>query len=129
MLELFPEDAASIRYGQKVSTQVQSLPGRELTGRVAFIDPQVDPKTRTVSVRSVMPNESGQLRVWAITPRPRLKSRSLPIRVSSAALYYDPQLAHKWISPRHPQLWNPRRANAVVCGVDLVSRLEPGFHR
>ena len=63
MLELFPEDAASIRYGQKVYAEVQSLPGREFTGRVAFIDPQVDPKTRTVSVRVVIPNEDGQLRV------------------------------------------------------------------
>ncbi len=40
MLKLFPEDAATIRYGQKVEAEVQSLPGRKFTGRVAFIDPQ-----------------------------------------------------------------------------------------
>ena len=55
MLELFPEDAAAIRYGQKVEAEVQSLPGRKFSGRVAFIDPTVDPKTRTVGVRVVMP--------------------------------------------------------------------------
>ncbi len=55
MLELFPEDAAAIRYGQKVEAEVQSLPGRKFSGRVAFIDPMVDPQTRTVGVRVVMP--------------------------------------------------------------------------
>ncbi|MCH8840291.1 MAG: efflux RND transporter periplasmic adaptor subunit [Planctomycetes bacterium] len=63
MLELFPEDAAAIRYGQKVEAEVQSLPGRKFTGRVAFIDPTVDPTKRTVGVRVVIPNDDGLLRV------------------------------------------------------------------
>ncbi len=63
MLELFPEDAAAIRYGQKVEAQVQSLPGRKFTGRVAFVDPTVDSIKRTVGVRVVIPNDDGLLRV------------------------------------------------------------------
>ncbi len=63
MLELFPEDAARVRIGQQVETTVQSLPGRRFPGRVEFIDPQVDPKTRTVGVRAVLPNREGVLRV------------------------------------------------------------------
>ena len=63
MLELFPEDAAVVRHGQLVQTVVQSLPNRTFTGEVAFIDPQVDPKTRTVSVRVVIENDKGLLRV------------------------------------------------------------------
>ena len=63
MLELFPEDAALVRIGQAVETTVQSLPGRVFEGRVEFIDPQVDPKTRTVGVRVVLPNPDDLLRV------------------------------------------------------------------
>lgn len=63
MLRLFPEDAATIRYGQKVDAEVQSLPGRRFEGRVAFIDPNVDPKTRTVGIRVVIANDEGLLRV------------------------------------------------------------------
>ena len=63
MLKLFPEDAASIRYGQRVEAEVQSLPGQKFTGRVAFIDPTVTPKTRTVGVRVVMDNGPRMLRV------------------------------------------------------------------
>ena len=63
MLRLFPEDAVAIRDGQKVDAEVQSLPGRKFTGRVAFIDPNVDPNTRTVGMRVVIPNDDGLLRV------------------------------------------------------------------
>ncbi|NQU24467.1 MAG: efflux RND transporter periplasmic adaptor subunit [Candidatus Nealsonbacteria bacterium] len=63
MLELFPEDAATIRYGQRVSAEVQSIPGQRFTGRVAFVDPMVDPQTRTIGVRVVISNEDGRLKV------------------------------------------------------------------
>lgn len=63
MLKLYPEDAATIRCGQTVQAEVQSLPGQKFAGRVAFIDPSVDPKTRTVGVRVVIPNDDGLLRV------------------------------------------------------------------
>ena len=62
MLKLFPDDAAHVRYGQRVEAEVQSLPGRRFSGRVAFIDPRVDPKTRTVAIRVVLPNHGGVLR-------------------------------------------------------------------
>src|SRR5688572_19577015 len=48
MLKLFPEDAGRIRFGQRVEAVLQSIPGERLVGRVAFIDPTVDLKTRTV---------------------------------------------------------------------------------
>lgn len=63
MLELFPEDAAAIRVGQTVSADVQSLPGRSFEGQVEFVDPMVDEKTRTVSVRVEIANPNGALRI------------------------------------------------------------------
>jgi len=63
MLELFPADAAVVRNGQTVEATLKSLPGRRFTGRVTFIDPDVDPKSRTVSVRVVMDNRDGVLRI------------------------------------------------------------------
>ena len=48
MLDLFPDDASSVRFGQEVEAEIQSVQGEVFTGRVAFIDPTVNPKTRTV---------------------------------------------------------------------------------
>ncbi|WP_339909533.1 efflux RND transporter periplasmic adaptor subunit [Symmachiella dynata] len=125
MLELFPEDAATIRYGQKVEAIVQSLPERQFTGRVAFIDPKVDPKTRTVGVRVVIPNQNGVLRVGdfakATIEVPLTRSQDGP------GEFYDPELADKWISPRHPHVVESTSGQCRVCGVDLVPATEFGF--
>jgi Cu(I)/Ag(I) efflux system membrane fusion protein len=125
MLQLFPEDAAAVRYGQKVEAEVQSAPGRTFTGRVAFIDPLVDPQTRTVGVRVVIPNPQGLLRVGDYA------NATIAVPVSShgdaADAIYDEQLANKWISPRHPHVVESSPGQCRVCGVDLVPAADFGF--
>ncbi|MDA1054707.1 MAG: efflux RND transporter periplasmic adaptor subunit [Planctomycetota bacterium] len=123
MLKLFPEDAVTIRYGQKVNAEVQSLPGRKFTGRVAFIDPNVDPKTRTVGVRVVIPNDDGLLRVGDYAKA----TIDVPLSDAQQTLVYDPELANKWISPRHPQIVAASAGDCPICGVDLVPASQFGF--
>ncbi|MBC8875214.1 MAG: efflux RND transporter periplasmic adaptor subunit [Planctomycetes bacterium] len=125
MLELFPDDAAVIRYGQKVQAEVQSLPGRQFPGRVAFIDRNVDPKTRTVGVRVVVPNEEGLLRIGdyakATIEVPGASDSDAP------QLVYDSELANKWISPRHPHVVESAPGKCRECGVELVPAATFGF--
>ena len=125
MLELFPEDAATIRYGQKVDAAVQSLPGRKLTGRVAFIDPNVDPKTRTVGVRVVIPNQDGLLRIGDYAKA----TIEVPLTgsMNRQGEVYDPELADKWISPRHPHVVESSPGKCRLCGIDLVPASQFGF--
>ena len=123
MLELFPEDAASIRYGQKVEAEVQSLPGQTFSGRVAFIDPNVDPKTRTVGVRVVIKNQEGQLRVGDYAKA----TINVPLDHRHDRLVFDPELAHKWISPRHPHVVSDSPGSCPLCGVDLVAASQFGY--
>ncbi|NNJ23957.1 efflux RND transporter periplasmic adaptor subunit [Alienimonas chondri] len=124
MLELFPEDAAGVRFGTKVRATLRSLPGEEFVGRVAFVDPTVDPNTRTVGVRVEMLNPDGRLRpgdlatavveVPAVPPPP-----GEPV--------YDPELAMKYVSPMHPQIVRDEPGECPVCGMDLVPASELGF--
>lgn len=124
MLQLFPEDAAAIRYGQQVTAVVQSLPGREFTGRVAFIDPVVDTQKRTVGVRVVMPNEKGLLRVGDFAKA----TIETPLGAApGGGLVYDPELASKWISPRHPQVVEDTPGKCPLCDIDLVPASDLGF--
>ena len=114
MLKLFPEDATRIRFGQRVEAIVQSLPGETLLGRVAFIDPTVDPKTRTVGVRVELLNET-----VACVPA------TMPKRVSTLPIgpqgnVFDADLAGKWISPMHPQIIRDEPGQCPICGMDLV---------
>ncbi len=49
--DVYENDIAWIREGQRAVMRVQALPGREFTGRVTFIDPHVNEQTRTLTVR------------------------------------------------------------------------------
>ncbi|MDX2259305.1 MAG: efflux RND transporter periplasmic adaptor subunit [Hyphomicrobiaceae bacterium] len=48
--------------GQKVEARSNAFPGREFVGELAAIDSRVDPVTRSVSVRAILPNPDGTLR-------------------------------------------------------------------
>lgn len=51
-----------VKVGMPAVLTLGSLPGRSFRGRVAFIDPQVDPRSRTVKVRVELPNPKGELK-------------------------------------------------------------------
>lgn len=121
MLELFPEDAALLRYGMRVQAEVQSLPGRVFDGRVTFVDPIVDPQTRTVGVRVVLANEDGALRIGDFA------RASIDVPLGDNGLIYDPELAGRWVSPRHPQITEDGPGACSICGVPLVPATELGF--
>lgn len=125
MLEMFPEDASHIRYGQKVAAEVQSLPGETFTGRVAFVDPAVDPVTRTVGVRVVVPNPNGRLRVGDFATA----HVEIPLGRGGEASdeIYDEELAGKWISPRHPHVISDTPGPCPVCGIEMVAADDLGY--
>jgi membrane fusion protein (multidrug efflux system) len=52
----------SLSPGQKIVGKVEAFGNREFTGEVKTIDTQVDPITRTVTVRAIVPNEDRALK-------------------------------------------------------------------
>ncbi len=125
MLELFPADAAAIQYGQRVDATIQSFPGKKFSGRVAFIDPEVDPKTRTIGIRVVIPNPNGMLKIGdyakAKITVPITGNGDGPLKL------YDAELANKWISPRHPHIIADAPGKCPLCNVNLVPASDFGF--
>lgn len=121
MMDLYPDDAARIRFGQEVEAEVDSLPGEVFTGRVAFIDPTVDAKTRTVSVRVEMLNPDARLK-----PGDNATARVFAPAVPRDQIY-DPALAGKYISPMHPQIIRDRPGDCPICGMDLIPTSKLGY--
>ncbi|WP_149496451.1 efflux RND transporter periplasmic adaptor subunit [Roseiconus lacunae] len=121
MLDLFPDDAAAIRFGQQIEAEIESKPGEVFTGRVAFIDPTVNPKTRTVQVRVEILNFDGQLRPGDYA------TATVTVPAVPAARVYDPALAGKLISPMHPQVIRDAPGDCPLCGMPLVPTSELGY--
>jgi membrane fusion protein, copper/silver efflux system len=61
-LAVYEMDARSLRIGAPVAVTVDALPARSYEGRVTFIHPTVDEKTRTLTARAEVVNRDGKLR-------------------------------------------------------------------
>jgi len=61
-VEVYENEFSFIKIGQAVDIVSQSYPGKTFRGRVAFIYPFLDPKTRTVKVRVEIPNPGLKLK-------------------------------------------------------------------
>lgn len=60
--KVYEDQLALVRVGQQVEAMVDAFPGETFTGTVAFVDPVLDPATRTLDVRYDLPNPDGRLR-------------------------------------------------------------------
>lgn len=119
-LDAYEQDLPWIRYGQKISIRTESLPGDALEGWISFIDPVLDPRTRTVKVRVNIANPKGRL-------KPGMFVRALlEAKVTGHGDVMDPSLAGKWICPMHPEVVEDQAGPCRICGMPLKKAEELG---
>lgn len=121
MLDLFPVDAAVVRFGQQVEAEIQSRPGEVYTGRVGFIDPTVNSTTRIVRVRVEFLNFDRSLK-----PGDYATAKLIVPSVATKTVY-DPALAGNYISPMHPQVIRDEPGTCPLCDMDLVPTSQYGY--
>lgn len=82
-IEVYENEFPNIHIGQQVEIRSQSFPGKPFNGRIAFIYPFLDPKTRTVKARVEMANPGMRLKpdmfVNAIIKVPLGKAIVVPV--------------------------------------------------
>lgn len=62
MMEAYEEDLPWIDTGDEITFHSRSNPGERYSATVSYIDPVVDPETRTAGIRGTLENTSGQLK-------------------------------------------------------------------
>jgi len=60
--DVYETELSRVKVGLPAELTVQAAPGRTFKGRVAFVDPVMDPKTRTAKARLEFPNPGGLLK-------------------------------------------------------------------
>ena len=61
LADVYESEIARVKIGMPATLTLKAYPLRPFKGRVAFIDPMLDPKTRTVKVRLAFANPTGEL--------------------------------------------------------------------
>jgi len=113
-MDAYESDLIWLRYGQTVTFFTEAYPGEKFRGRIAFIDPVLDEKTRTVKVRVNVPNEHGRL-------KPEMFVRAVvKAQIAGGGRVIDADLAGKWVSPMHPEIVKDEPGACDICGMPLV---------
>ena len=120
-LDAYESDLTWLHYGQKVTITTEAYPGETFEGRIAFIEPTLDPVTRTVKVRVNVPNTDGRL-------KPEMFVRATVLaQAATRGRVMDPGLAGKWIGPMHPEIVKDGPGTCDICGMALVTAEELGY--
>ncbi|GMU20798.1 MAG: hypothetical protein AMXMBFR13_08940 [Phycisphaerae bacterium] len=121
MLDAYELDIGYVRLGQEVQFETEAFPGQAFQGRVAYVDPVLDPKTRTVQVRLNVPNPDMKLRPEMFV-RARLKAQ-----LGKDGMVVEESLAGKWLCPMHPEVVKDGPGECDKCGMDLVKAETLGY--
>ena len=133
ILEAYEPDLPFIRVGNRVEITAPALPGRSFSGRIAFIDPLLNPQSRTVALRVELDNAGA-----AFKPQMFIEGEVLGGTYTQTAL----------VVPKTAVLWTGKRSVVYVKvpgasvpsfefreielgettdkGIQVLSGLEPG---
>ncbi len=91
MFEAYESDLPWLKKGDKVEFTVQSLPGEKFNGQVTYIDPFLDPKTRTANVRVEVSNSKLELKPEMFANgiiKPRISSAKKDLLIPKTAVLW-----------------------------------------
>ena len=120
-LDAYESDIVWLKYGQDVALETESYPGEVFTGKIAFIDPVFDAKTRTVKVRVNLPNPDGRL-------MPEMFVRAVVrSEVAAGGKVVEPDLMGKWMCPMHPEIVKGDPGTCDICEMPLAKTESLGY--
>jgi len=62
LADVYESELRFVTENMPATLRLNAFPNREFKGKVVFVDPLLDPQTRTVKVRLTFPNPAGELR-------------------------------------------------------------------
>ena len=120
-LDAYESDLMWLRYGQEVEFATVSYPGELFKGTISFIDPVLNPATRTVKIRVNVPNADGRL-------KPEMFVKAVAhAQIAGGGKIMDASLAGKWICPMHPEIIKDTSGTCDICEMPLRTTESLGY--
>jgi RND family efflux transporter MFP subunit len=111
--DIYEYEMGWIQEGQIVEIISSAYPGEKFEGKIAFIDPYLNPKTRSVKVRVDVPNPHQKLKPGMYVNVLVRSEVHEGIRASSGVFY---------TCPMHPEVKSQTPGECPICGMYLVKK-------
>lgn len=113
LFDVYESDISWVKIGDKVQFTVQSIPGETFNGKISFIDPVINPKTRVASARVEISN-----------PGMRLKPEMFVLGIIESPIHNEKEAL---IVPKSAVMWTGERSviyvkNTSANGVSFMMR-------
>ncbi|HWQ31476.1 MAG TPA: efflux RND transporter periplasmic adaptor subunit [Blastocatellia bacterium] len=88
LADVYESDLAGVKVGAPVEISIEAYPNRTFPARISFINPTVDPATRTIRVRCLVNNQSHLLKpdMFARISIGAVAQRQMPVVPASAVV-------------------------------------------
>lgn len=95
--EVYEYEFSKVGMGSSVEVTADAFPGRVFRGRVSFIEPTVDPQSRTVKVRVDLPNPGGLLKPDMFVDARIFSKPVHGLMVPASAILYTGNHNYAWV--------------------------------
>ena len=120
-LDAYESDLPWVRYGQEVEFSVDAWPGEVFHGTISFLDPVLDPSTRTVHVRVEVDNRDSRL-------RPEMYARAtVRTNIVGEGVAAPVDMSDQWVCPMHPEVFDDEEGECRICGMPLETAESLGY--
>jgi RND family efflux transporter MFP subunit len=129
--DVYEKDFSRVRVGSDASVTTAAYPGLSVRGRISYIDPQVNPETRTAKVRVEVPNLRAELKLgmYAEVVVSGAPGALLPVVPRSAIQNVGDRTVVYLANPREPGTFTEREVrlgDASGEQVEVTAGVEPG---
>jgi Cu(I)/Ag(I) efflux system membrane fusion protein len=118
--QVYASQLASVDYKAMATVQLPDMPGKEITGKVSFANPEISADTRISLIRISIPNAGNQLKpgmpAYVVLKSTPTKSMTLPID----AVLRDGRMATVWVRTGK----NTFKSRMVETGLESGDRIE-----
>jgi RND family efflux transporter MFP subunit len=128
--DVYEKDFSRVRLGSDTTVTTAAYPELSLRGRVSYIDPQVNPETRTAKVRVEVSNPRGDLRLgmYADVVVTGASGDSVPVTRRSAVQNVGDRTVVYLVHPKEPGKFTEREVRLGQTSgqqVEVESGLQP----
>lgn len=112
-LDIYESDLGWVRFGQSADVKLEAFPGEEFRGTVAFIDPFLNEKTRTIKMRVNLKNAERRLKPGMYA------SAAIQVRMRADGTPEPTGFEGKFVCSMHPEIVQDKPGDCSICGMPL----------